>query len=365
EEEGAESASYALKPLQSDGEVTIASTGKDPNSGLLVTREYRVEGPVMLFLTTTAIDLDEEMLNRCLVLAVNESREQTRAIHQLQRKRQTLAGLLANEDRHTVQKLHRNAQGLLERLAVVNPHAEDLSFLDDKTRTRRDHMKYLTLIRAIALLHQHQREVKTVTHRDRPVRYVEATKADIALANRLAHEVLGRTLDELPPQTRTLLQRLHAWVSAQSEERRLRRSDIRFTRREVRALTGWSDTQAKVHLARLVELEYLIVHRLGPRFDYELLYDGQGGDGERFMLGLVEIDGGNCDYDSGRSGGNDNRSGPGRPPVGERSDPGPHDETAANANEANALAEAASNTGEDRASESDEAVLSYSENGDA
>jgi len=35
----------------------------------------------MLFLTTTAIDLDEELLNRCLVLSVNESREQTRAIH--------------------------------------------------------------------------------------------------------------------------------------------------------------------------------------------------------------------------------------------------------------------------------------------
>jgi len=31
----------------------------------------------MIFLTTTAIDLDEELLNRCLVLTVNEDREQT------------------------------------------------------------------------------------------------------------------------------------------------------------------------------------------------------------------------------------------------------------------------------------------------
>ena len=95
EEEGAEHASYALKLLQSDGEVTIASTGKDPTTGLLVTQEYRVEGPVMLFMTTTAIDLDEELMNRCLVLAVNESREQTRAIHDMQRQRETLAGMLA------------------------------------------------------------------------------------------------------------------------------------------------------------------------------------------------------------------------------------------------------------------------------
>ena len=98
EEEGAERATYALKLLQSEGELTIASTGKDPATGRLVTQEYRVEGPVMIFLTTTAIEIDEELLNRCLVLTVDEDREQTRAIHRLQRERQTLEGLLARQD---------------------------------------------------------------------------------------------------------------------------------------------------------------------------------------------------------------------------------------------------------------------------
>ena len=37
----------------------------------------------MLMLTTTAIDIDEELLNRCLVLTMDERREQTRAIHAL------------------------------------------------------------------------------------------------------------------------------------------------------------------------------------------------------------------------------------------------------------------------------------------
>ncbi|WP_426107481.1 CHC2 zinc finger domain-containing protein, partial [Massilia sp. TSP1-1-2] len=58
EEEGASRASYALKLLQSEGELTIASTGKDANSGNLITQEYRVTGPVMIFLTTTAIEID-------------------------------------------------------------------------------------------------------------------------------------------------------------------------------------------------------------------------------------------------------------------------------------------------------------------
>jgi len=62
EEEGAEKASYALKLLQSEGELTIASTGKDPHTGRMETQEYHVEGPVMIFLTTTAVDIDEELL---------------------------------------------------------------------------------------------------------------------------------------------------------------------------------------------------------------------------------------------------------------------------------------------------------------
>ena len=159
EEEGAEKASYALKLLQSEGELTIASTGKD-DQGRMKTEEYHVEGPVMIFLTTTAVDIDEELLNRCLVLTVDESREQTKAIHDLQREAETFEGLKRKVERERILTIHRNAQRLLKPLHVVNPFARQLTFLSDRTRTRRDHVKYLTLIRSIALLHQYQRPLK-------------------------------------------------------------------------------------------------------------------------------------------------------------------------------------------------------------
>lgn len=329
EEEGASTASYALKLLQSDGEVTIASTGKDATTGNLVTQQYRVEGPVMLFLTTTAIDIDEELMNRCLVLTVDESREQTRAIHVLQRHRQTLEGLLAGEDRSSVMALHRNAQTLLERVAVVNPFADELTFLDDKTRTRRDHMKYLTLIRSVALLHQHQRRVHAVEHRGRQVRYIEVEAGDIDLANALAHEVLGRTLDELPPQTRRLLETLHGWAVAECTRLAVARADFRFTRRQLRALTGWGDTQLKVHLSRLADLEYVLTHRMkvGQGHDYELLYDGEGDTGARFLMGLAAPEHG---YDAHRSAPAAARSAPGRAVVGMRSGGGRRPESTGN-----------------------------------
>jgi len=322
EEEGAERASYALKLLQSEGQLTIASTGKDPSTGRLVTHAYRVEGPVMIFLTTTAIEIDEELLNRCLVLTVNEGREQTRAIHRLQRERQTLEGLLQRQDRERVLKVHRDAQRLLRPLLVANPFARSLTFLDHQTRTRRDHMKYLTLIRAIALLHQYQREVKTAHHEGRSVRYIEVTKADVATANRLAHEVLGRSLDELPPQTRRLLGLLSEMVGTQAEAQGLERSDVRFTRRQVRETTGWGDTQLKVHLRRLVELEYLLVHAAGrgQSFAYELATAGGAEDERPVLAGLIDAEAlESHEYDASRSGLEAPRSGSGRPLVGPRS----------------------------------------------
>jgi DNA primase catalytic core len=291
EEEGASRATYALKLLQSDGELTIASTGKDPDTGNLVTQQYRVEGPVMIFLTTTAIEIDEELLNRCLVLSVDEGREQTQAIHALQRKKRTLDGLRARQARARLIRVHQNAQRLLRPLAVMNPWADRLTFLSDKTRTRRDHEKYLTLIDVIALLHQHQRRVLTLCQGDEVVEYIEATVADIAQANALSHEVLGRSLDELPPQTRRLLASIVEHVRGQMQARQLRQADVRFTRKDVRAATGWGDTQVRVHLTRLLDLEYLITHRgmRGQNYEYELVFDGDAAADAPHLPGLIDV----------------------------------------------------------------------------
>jgi len=291
EEEGVRQAAYALKLLQSEGELTIASTGKDPESGKLVTEAYRVEGPVMLFLTTTAIDIDEELLNRCVVLTINESRAQTAAIQQRQRQARTLSGLLASRERDKIIQQHQNAQRLLRPLAVVNPYAEQLAFADSRTRTRRDHEKYLTLIDSIALLHQYQRETKRLEQQGQVIEYIEVTRADIALANNLAHEILGHSLDELPPPTRQLLQHLHRLVADKLKAEGLRQNEVRFTRRDIREASGLSNSQVSVHLARLVELEYVYAHygRNGQRFIYELVFDGELDNQQPQLIGLIDV----------------------------------------------------------------------------
>ena len=286
EEAGAEKASYALKLLQSEGELTIASTGKDPATGKMVTQEYHVEGPVMIFLTTTAIDLDEELQNRCLTLAVDESAEQTGRIHRLQRERRTLAGLIAKAERQDVLKKLRNAQRLLSLVDVLNPFAPSLTFATARTRNRRDHEKYLTLIDAIALLHQHQRETRTLPNGQR---FIEVTLDDIALANELAPEILGRSLDELPPQTRRLLDYIRKLVKKKSGDGGRAQAPSTFSRKELREICGWSLTQVRVHLERLVELECLAIRhgRLGSQFVYEMLLDADTEEAVA-LIGLID-----------------------------------------------------------------------------
>lgn len=290
EEEGASRASYALKLLASEGRLSIASTGKDATTGRLTSHEYVVEGPISLVVSTTSIDVDPELENRAIVLEVSESRELTRAIHEQQREHETLAGILAREERERILHLHRNAQRLLRPLKVVNPYASQLGFPDTTTRARRDHRKYLSLIQAVTYLHQYQRETKRVANGERVVEYIEVTRADIKVANALAHAVLGRSLGAVPPQTRRLLGLLADILGGLADEQGVPRADVRFTRRMVREATGWGHSQLAVHLRRLEELELIVSQQTGRgRLRvYELLYTGNVDDDGPRLPGLVD-----------------------------------------------------------------------------
>jgi hypothetical protein len=130
-----------------------------------------------------------------------------------------------------------------------------------------------------------------VTRDGRTIEYIEVEPRDIALANELADEVLGRSLDELPPQTRRLLETLDREVTRECTRRAVARCDFHFFQRDVREWSGWSDFQVKTHLQKLVAMEYVLIHRggRGQSFVYELLYDGKGKSGRSFLPGLINV----------------------------------------------------------------------------
>ncbi|MHB8974853.1 MAG: helix-turn-helix transcriptional regulator [Pirellulaceae bacterium] len=258
---GVAEASYALKLLQSEGRLSLAVAGKDSDTGRPQTHYFEVEGPVALLLTTTADEPDGELANRCLILSVNEQPPQTQAIHRRQRTAYTREG--HRSEGLSVRTRQQHAQQLLEPLGVIIPWAEQLTFRSDQTRYRRDHAKYLTLIASLALLHQYQRQQTTCTREGTPERCVIATLEDLQRANQLAIAALAPRLDALLPQTCQLLEQLHAYVTERCAQAQVPRHELRFSQRELRVALGWQDRALRRQLARLVELEYVVVYRTG------------------------------------------------------------------------------------------------------
>ena len=291
EEHGARDASYSIRNIQSSKHLSIAATIKDPATGKLRTEEYKVKGPVALMVTTTEVDLDYETSNRFITLTIDESKEMTERILQKQREQETLAGLIGKTGTEAVAKRHHNAQRLLRPLQVINPYAAHLTFPSDSLRARRDHKKYLGLIKAIAFLCQYQREIKTLAGSGQSIEYIEVSLDDIERANTLAGEILGRCLDELLPPSRALLRMIHEMATTRREPG-VDPRDYHFTRKDIRDWSRWSDFQVKCHVRQLEDLEYVysVTGKKGKEYVYELLYDGQGDDGRPFLMGLTTIE---------------------------------------------------------------------------
>lgn len=275
EEAGVKQASYAIRNLISAGELIIETTVKDLGSGRLTTVQNRVEGPTTVLITTTNPDVDPETKSRFFVTGVDESREQTRAILENQRRRRTWEGKSGNDGREAVCRRHWNFQRLLKPMAVVNPYAEQLIYSDDRLQSRRDQPKYLNLINAVAFMRQMRKAVKSHNGRE----YVEVDEDDLELANKLAEEILGQNLDDLNRVSRDLLVQLERMVQERivkqtdpEQGSKPRVQDITFTRRDIREYTGWPNMRVVRYLKQLVDMELVVARtgRLGWRYVYSL-----------------------------------------------------------------------------------------------
>ena len=308
---GAEQATYAIRNLISARELVIEATVKDLGTGRLTTMKNRVEGPTSVFITTTDPDTDPETKSRFFVTSVDESDSQTRAILAYQRKLQTLEGIKLKQGIDDVLRRHRNFQRLLKPVMVINPYAAELGYADARLQCRRDQPKYLNLIKAVAFLRQMTKQVKPFDHKGRKKQsgnagsfgYIEVDIEDIRIANAIAEEILGHSLSELSRPARDLLMLLEEMVKAriEAQDPNPRKStgpdasdykQIAFTRRQIRDYTGWAHTRVHRCLRELVELEYLLRYAgvRGGSQSYRLLYEGQGRDGCKFMLGLTDPD---------------------------------------------------------------------------
>ncbi len=269
EQTGAENAAYAIRTLISSDVLISETTVRDNATGKLTSMENRVDaGKTSVFCTTTNPDIDAETRSRFIVTGISESKEQTRAILQAQRQSHTLKGLETDYAKEKIIARQRNFQRLLKPYMVVNPYAEDLKFDCDNLTARRIQPILLQLINAIAFLRQMRKEVKTYEkdHGKEPgIEYIEADVEDIALAEKIASQVLNPSDDlsipgkDLLDQIGLLTEHKLSDLKKQTDSTSLRKEDITFTRRELCEFAGWRRTRLHNHLKELIEAEYVIL----------------------------------------------------------------------------------------------------------
>ena len=213
------------------------------------------------------------------MLGVDESKEQTRKILKAQRKSHTLEGLIENSDLQVTIQTHHAFQRMLKPYAVINPFAESIFYEDDRIQARRDQPKFLNLCKLLAFTRQMQKQI----HSHENIKYIEVDQFDIDTAINLASEVIGTSLDDLSLPARDLLNQLDEWLPKGKE-----RNKSLFTRRKVMEQTSWGKTRLHTHLKELLDLE-LVVKEHGKQNSlqhYKLLYNGEGKDGRKFLIGI-------------------------------------------------------------------------------
>ncbi|MBI3265944.1 MAG: toprim domain-containing protein [Chlamydiae bacterium] len=274
EETGAEDASYPIRSLISSKKIVIESTIRDPHTGKMTTMTNEVLGPTAVMKSTTQPKQDQETKSRFLTVSMDETREQTEKILALQRESESLEGLLKKLEQSEIVKAHQNFQRLLQAIEVVIPKEIELSWSMKALMARRDHPKYLSVVKAITFIHQFQRPVKEIEHNGKIIKVIETEKSDIALANRLAEKLLSQNLQELSEPGETLLHHLEKMKEAKILEGRPA-GKIIFTRREIRETLLWTDYQVRTYLKELVDLEYVIAlgGRQGSLIRYKILQD--------------------------------------------------------------------------------------------
>jgi hypothetical protein len=193
-------ATRAFRELISDGYVSSIVGG----------RRIEQRGPVAYVESTTQGRIFGEDLNRCLLLTSDSSSEQTRRIIEY-------TGRLAqygdnSDEKNRILSKHWIAQSMLRNCDVRIPFATRLTanFNTESVEARRSINQVLSMVKAVALLHQFQRIVEP-----RDDDYILACPEDYRIARSLLVEPLSRSGSGLTEAIKRYYHGLRDWEDRQ------------------------------------------------------------------------------------------------------------------------------------------------------
>ncbi len=247
-----EEAVYAWRELVSNGELISGVSYKDEKGNIGI-KELIVYGPITSIACTTHGRIYTDNMNRLFLIAIDESKAQTKKIIEYQAKE--AANQINQQAQQTAISQLKNFVRILQPYKVYNPHALRLLLPEGIQDERRLYKLYIYFIDMITVLHQYQRK-QTADGK------LIATKQDCQLAKDLMFECIMLKMDELDGSLRQFFERLKDYV------KKTKNDNYGFTQREIRQSLHISKTQLHRFIIELTELEYL----------QEMRYNGNKGN---------------------------------------------------------------------------------------
>jgi DNA primase len=233
-----EDALYALRELISNQFLSSSVSMKDKKGNNKSTRK-EVKGQFSSLSATTKGETYEDNMSRSFLIAVDESKEQTKRIIENQNKRN--AGEIDPKESQKavqfIQSLVRN----LKHYEVINPYATKLQLPEKVHKIRRLNEMYQAVIKQVTFLNQYQRQL---TKDNQLITEIE----DIEQATEILFESIILKVDELDGSLRQFFERLKKYVKNDNEE---------FILRDIRQDLSISKTQIFRYIQTLLELEYI------------------------------------------------------------------------------------------------------------
>lgn len=251
-----EKALLALRELQSN-DILVSSTSQKQDNGHIQSGERIVRGPIASLSCTTKGDYYEDNISRCFVIAVDESKEQTKKIIAYQNKK--YAGEINEKEEQQVMEFIQNCIRLLKPYEVINPFANKIQLPEDAHKIRRLNEMYQSIVKQLTIINQYQRK------KDNQGRLV-TDKEDLITACELLFESIILKVDELDGSLRQFYEKLKKFVNGKNK-------DYAFNRFEVMTATGVKKTQQHFYINKLVQLEYLKQFGFANKgFTYKISY---------------------------------------------------------------------------------------------
>ncbi|PQV56130.1 DNA primase [Sediminibacterium magnilacihabitans] len=239
-----EEAEFALRELQSNGELNSATSIKLEN-GQITSGQKTVRGPVASLSCTTHGELYEDNMGRLFLIAVDESPEQTSRIIAYQNS--VAAGEINKEEEEKAKQLIRDFIRLLRPERVVNPFAAKIQLPPEAHKIRRLNDLFQGFVKMVTIINQYQRT------RDTKGRLVTDI-ADVETAIAVMFESIVLKVDELDGSLRQFYEALKNYLQKQHKDKY---QTAEFSLREIRQALKISKTQVFRYVGDLMRLEYL------------------------------------------------------------------------------------------------------------